>query len=230
MSTLADLLFRTVDGVFAVDAQQRVVLWNPGCAQLFGIPSTEALGRPCGKILQANNPCDRKFCAESCFISRLPDGGQAPKPFPLRARDRAGKDLSFWVNIALVPSQRTGTWTYVHLLHRCQAPDALEILADGAGKAPPRRRTADKNPLPSSIPSTITARELEILKLLSEGLVTRVIAKLLSIRLVTVRNHIQHIQAKLGVHSRAETVAYAYRHNLVYPQFNPGISRTSLPS
>ena len=230
MSTLADLLFRTVDGVFAVDAQQRVVLWNPGCAQLFGIPSTEALGRPCGKILRANNPCDRKFCAESCFISRLPDGGQAPKPFPLRARDRAGKDLSFWVNIALVPSQRTGTWTYVHLLHRCQAPDALEILADGAGKAPPRRRTADKNPLPSSIPSTITARELEILKLLSEGLVTRVIAKLLSIRLVTVRNHIQHIQAKLGVHSRAETVAYAYRHNLVYPQFNPGISRTSLPS
>lgn len=230
MPTLADLLFRTVDGVFAVDARQRVVLWNPGCAQLFGIPSTEALGRPCGKILRANKPCGQTFCAESCFISHPSDGAQVPKPFPLQARDRAGKDLSFWVNIVLVPSQRTGTWTYVHLLHRCQAPDTLDILADGAGKAPSRRRSAKKNPLPSSIPSTITARELEILKLLSEGLVARVIAKLLSIRLVTVRNHIQHIQAKLGVHSRAETVAYAYRHNLVYPRLNPGVTRTSLPS
>ncbi len=230
MPTLADLLFRTVDGVFAVDARQRVVLWNPGCAQLFGIPSTEALGRPCGKILRANKPCGQAFCAESCFISHPSDGAQVPKPFPLQARDRAGKDLSFWVNIILVPSQRTGTWTYVHLLHRCQAPDTLDILADGAGRAPSRRRTAKKNPLPSSIPSTITARELEILKLLSEGLVAAVIAKLLSIRLVTVRNHIQHIQAKLGVHSRAETVAYAYRHNLVYPRLNPGVTRTSLPS
>lgn len=49
----------------------------------------------------------------------------------------------------------------------------------------------------------------------------------MSIRLVTVRHH---IQAKLGVHSRAETVAHAYRHNLVHPRLNPGVAHTSLPS
>ena len=230
MATLADLLFRTVDGVFAVDAKQRVVLWNPGCAQMFGLPSTQILGRPCGKILHAKNPCGQKSCVESCFISRPPDSRHVPKPFPLRARDRAGKDLSFWVNIVLVPSQRTREWTYVHLLHRCDAPDTLKILSDNTVTPPPSGRAAGNNPYASAISAALTTRELEILKLLSEGLVAAVIAKLLSIRLVTVRNHIQHIQAKLGVHSRAETVAYAYRHNLVYSRLNAGVTQTSLPS
>jgi len=35
------------------------------------------------------------------------------------------------------------------------------------------------------------------------------------ISMVTVRNHVQHIEATLAVHSQAEVVAYAYRHNLV---------------
>jgi DNA-binding NarL/FixJ family response regulator len=38
---------------------------------------------------------------------------------------------------------------------------------------------------------------------------------------VTVRNHIQHLISKLGLHSQIEAVAYAYRNNLVAvaPQF-----------
>ena len=61
----------------------------------------------------------------------------------------------------------------------------------------------------------MTPRQQEIVELLAEGKSATVISQELDIRLVTVRNHIQHIQAKLGVHSQAETVAYAYRHNLV---------------
>ena len=44
MATLADLLFRTVDGVFAVDHKQRITYWNPGCEQMLGIPSVRAVG------------------------------------------------------------------------------------------------------------------------------------------------------------------------------------------
>ena len=58
-------------------------------------------------------------------------------------------------------------------------------------------------------------RESEVLALLSEGNSGAVIAERLCISNTTVRNHIQHIQKKLGVHSQAEAIAYSYRHNFL---------------
>jgi DNA-binding NarL/FixJ family response regulator len=63
--------------------------------------------------------------------------------------------------------------------------------------------------------STLTAREFEILTLLSDGLTTPEIARELVISRKTVGTHIEHILIKLGVHSRAEAVALAYRDGLV---------------
>ncbi|MFV1973271.1 MAG: response regulator transcription factor [Thiohalobacterales bacterium] len=83
-------------------------------------------------------------------------------------------------------------------------------------RRPTRGRNSDNGgrPSPASI-SSLTAREQEILQLLAEGLAVPVMSQLLNVSRVTVRNHLQHIQAKLGVHSQSETVAYAYRNNLV---------------
>ncbi|MFV1962819.1 MAG: response regulator transcription factor [Acidimicrobiia bacterium] len=50
-----------------------------------------------------------------------------------------------------------------------------------------------------------------MLQLLTEGLDGKAIAEQLYLSPATVRNHIQHILAKLGVHSRAEAVAFALR-------------------
>jgi DNA-binding NarL/FixJ family response regulator len=63
--------------------------------------------------------------------------------------------------------------------------------------------------------TTLTAREQEILGLLAHGLTTRDIAQDLFISRKTVGTHIEHILLKLGVHSRAEAVAAAYRDGLV---------------
>jgi DNA-binding NarL/FixJ family response regulator len=63
--------------------------------------------------------------------------------------------------------------------------------------------------------STLTARELEILCLLADGLTTRDIAQRLFISRKTVGTHADHILRKLGVHSRTEAVAHAYRDGLV---------------
>jgi two-component system nitrate/nitrite response regulator NarL len=63
--------------------------------------------------------------------------------------------------------------------------------------------------------SALTARELEILRLLADGLTTPDIARHLFISRKTVGTHIEHILAKLGVHSRTEAVALAYRDGLV---------------
>lgn len=63
----------------------------------------------------------------------------------------------------------------------------------------------------------LSPREREILKLLTEGKTQREIASELVISPKTVATHIQHLLAKLGVHSRAQAVAAAYRLGLVEP-------------
>ena len=59
--------------------------------------------------------------------------------------------------------------------------------------------------------AVLTAREAEVLALLSEGLTQPEIAARLVVSPRTVGTHIQHILSKLNVHSRAQAVAMALR-------------------
>jgi DNA-binding NarL/FixJ family response regulator len=61
----------------------------------------------------------------------------------------------------------------------------------------------------------LSPRELQILELLAEGQTQKQIAAELVISPKTVGTHIQHVLAKLGVHSRAQAVARAYHDGLV---------------
>jgi DNA-binding NarL/FixJ family response regulator len=61
----------------------------------------------------------------------------------------------------------------------------------------------------------LTPRELEVLTLLAEGLTQVEISDRLEITSKTVATHIERILGKLGVRSRAQAVAFAYRETLV---------------
>jgi putative two-component system response regulator len=61
----------------------------------------------------------------------------------------------------------------------------------------------------------LTARELEVLSLLAEGLSTEAISERLVISVHTVRNHIQRIIMKLGAHSKLEAVSMALRQGVI---------------
>jgi DNA-binding NarL/FixJ family response regulator len=63
----------------------------------------------------------------------------------------------------------------------------------------------------------LTARELEVLRLLSAGRTTPEICGELAIAPNTLRTHVQNITAKLHVHSKLEAVVFALRHGLVDP-------------
>lgn len=84
------------------------------------------------------------------------------------------------------------------------------------------RRTANRNGNGNgngskSGDAALSPREREILQLLAAGKTQREIATELVISPKTVATHIQHLLAKLGVHSRAQAVAAAYRLGLVEP-------------
>ncbi len=61
----------------------------------------------------------------------------------------------------------------------------------------------------------LTAREVEVLEQLSKGLSYTTIAENIFLAPSTVRKHIEHIYAKLQVHSKLEAVQKAKRNNLI---------------
>jgi DNA-binding NarL/FixJ family response regulator len=60
-----------------------------------------------------------------------------------------------------------------------------------------------------------TAREIEVLQLISEGLVNREIGQRLFLSEETVKSHVRHLLAKLPARSRAHAVAVGFRRGLI---------------
>lgn len=214
MPSLTDLLLRTVDGIFAVDPRQRIVFWNTGCELLFGVPSQQAMGQPCSSIVRGKNPTQQPFCGGGCCIANFAEGANIPTAFPLRAYNARGQEMRLNVSLLLVPSVRKDQRLCMHLLRRGEAINAAVALQTEERLARPNRAREDANRAAPGRACGLTAQEREILKLLAEGLAVGSISRLKNISEVTVRNHVQHIEAKLAVHSQAEAVAYAYRHEL----------------
>jgi DNA-binding NarL/FixJ family response regulator len=88
------------------------------------------------------------------------------------------------------------------------APDELVVRV---------RRLVQRAGAPGSpaISSRLTKRELEVLGLLADGLTQAEIASKLVISQKTVGSHIERILSKLGVRSRTQAVALAFREDLV---------------
>jgi HD-GYP domain-containing protein (c-di-GMP phosphodiesterase class II) len=103
------------------------------------------------------------------------------------------------------------------------APTAAdELLAeaqagrlDGEAVDAVLRAAGHETTVRSARPAGLTAREIEILRLLARGLLNKEIARRLKITPKTVGNHVQHIYAKIGVSSRAAAGLFATEHGLL---------------
>jgi HD-GYP domain-containing protein (c-di-GMP phosphodiesterase class II) len=83
---------------------------------------------------------------------------------------------------------------------------AADAVLHAAGHRTRRRSTAAAG---------LTPRELEVFSLLARGASNREIARLLSISVKTVGNHVEHIYAKTGVSTRAAATLFAMRHGML---------------
>ncbi|MFC8433792.1 response regulator [Streptomyces sp. NPDC057253] len=77
---------------------------------------------------------------------------------------------------------------------------------------PPQPLSASAEP-----PDGLTAREVEVLALIAEGLSNQEIARALHVSTATVKTHINNLFAKTGLKDRAQAVRYAYAKGLVRP-------------
>ena len=86
---------------------------------------------------------------------------------------------------------------------------ASKLLTEFANMS---KQTTDRPQMPAP---KLTDREMEVLKLVAQGMNNRDIAKDLFISENTVKNHIRNILEKLHLHSRMEAVVYAVREKLL---------------
>jgi len=73
----------------------------------------------------------------------------------------------------------------------------------------------EKNHAANNSDDSLTKREIEVLKLLAEGLFNKEIAYMLAISEKTVKNHVSNIFKKINVSDRTQAAVYAIRNNLV---------------
>jgi DNA-binding CsgD family transcriptional regulator len=110
------------------------------------------------------------------------------------------------VRAALGEARFAAAWAVGHAL------PPLEILAEveREGSAAANSERAGRPVTPFGL----TARELEVLRLVASGCSNREIAAALFVTQRTAATHITHILGKLGVESRVEAAAWAVRHGL----------------
>lgn len=75
--------------------------------------------------------------------------------------------------------------------------------------------TTTKLPFSLSSPSILTRREIEVLRLLAQGMTNKQITDQLMISMSTVNTHVQSIYSKLGIASRSAATRYALEHHLI---------------
>jgi two-component system, NarL family, nitrate/nitrite response regulator NarL len=96
--------------------------------------------------------------------------------------------------------------------------DAVAAVARGATVVSARLQAGVADELSGRAPgngSLMTPRESETLRLIAEGLSAPAIGDTLHLSTATVKTHLQHIYAKLGVSERAAAVAEAMRRGLL---------------
>jgi DNA-binding NarL/FixJ family response regulator len=86
---------------------------------------------------------------------------------------------------------------------------AQRRTANGAGEVVPFAPPAKE------LEQEPTRREIEVLQLISEGLVNREIGHRLFLSEETVKSHVRHLLAKLQARSRAHAVAVGFRRGLI---------------
>ena len=105
--------------------------------------------------------------------------------------------------------------------------DAVRVIAAGEALLAPAvtRRLIGEFTRLRSVPDalaptamvTLTPRETEVLRLVAEGMSNPEIARRLVVTEETVKTHVSHILAKLGLRDRTQAVIAAYESGLVVP-------------
>jgi DNA-binding NarL/FixJ family response regulator len=121
----------------------------------------------------------------------------------------------------ILPLLRAGAVGYVTKdVRSTELADAIRTVFNEGAYLPPRITQAvvssiAESPAPNSEQTILTEREIQVVRLIAEGLSNREIAERLGISVKTVDTHRGNILEKLNVHNTAELIKYAMRKGII---------------
>jgi DNA-binding CsgD family transcriptional regulator len=205
----------TGDAAFVVSLDCQFLAWGARAQQLFGFGPAEVLGRYCYDVLPACNASGQCVCSVNCPLVTAARFGYSPGPSEVRICAKGNR--SIWVRVSpivlragygnvcavLVLASDVSRYKFAEQLVRWLVSrlDETEVSAGfRAGDATAMLR--------SSFPD-LTPREAEVLWAAVAGEDYHGIASSLGMQPATVRNHLQRVLGKLGVHSQRRAVLKA---------------------
>jgi len=222
MKRLFQSLSKTEDGAFIIDGRHRIIFWNPAAEAILGYTAGEVSGLQCYEILGGRDEQGRTLCQQYCQIAiQAKQGGVMPNR-DVRVHTHSGEDR--WINVTTLAYQvenKANDQVIIHLFRDSTAQKSYQDFVSQVLSASEQLHQDNNGSQataavpPSANGNSLTEREWQILELLAQGLDTNEIAAALIISPSTVRNHVQNILGKLGVHSRLEAIAYVYQHGLM---------------
>jgi len=219
MDEILAVLSRTTDGVYAVDRDQRIIFWNTAAERMLGYPADEIIGRPCHEIFHGEPRPGCLHCQPNCPVMRAASRHESVPTYNLLSRTREGRPILLNVSV-IIPLDGTSPYATIHLFrdatHQLQYETYVDQILCAAARLPnPQTTLTQERPYAQSVYAPLSPREKEVLNLLVQGQAAQKIAQTLCISYATVRNHLQKILHKLGVHSQREAVKLAMEHRLV---------------
>jgi DNA-binding CsgD family transcriptional regulator len=171
-----------------------VAYCNQRAVKLLGFEACEMVGRRCWDALGLVDSAGTPFCNANCPVQGQARRGRLTPRHRVISFSESRAPLDLELLTFVVPPRKSGRQPILHLL----LPATIEVVT--ARSAPDRL-------------GRLSSREAEILNLLASGHDTAMIAARLSISASTVRNHVQHILAKLGVHDRLQAILTLFQNH-----------------
>lgn len=201
----------TVDGLFCVDRDQRIVHWAPSAERVLGFSAAEVMGRPCYEILGPNQPPTHPHCQKNCSVVVNARRRRPTRDFDVRVRS---EHQDSWLNVSIVLADagERKSPLIVHLVRDVTDRRTVDSLTAAVGYE--AERDQDEPPKNGGLPP-LSRRERQVIQLLAHGYSASAVAESLGISPITVRNHITRAMAKLGVRTRLEAVVHAAKTGLL---------------
>lgn len=209
---LRQLLDRCADPAFALTTDGVIQMWNPAAARLTGFAADQASHQSFTALLDARgplgNPLDTAYCPRA-----IRDGGVPSFDLQVRAHD----GRAVWLNVSILAfaALRSSPALVVHIAHDItpsrRRRETYERLVEAARDIV---QFADEEQHLVPV-SPLTVQEQRVLRAFAEGLGPEQVAHALGISMQTLRNHLHHVNRKLGTHNRLEAVTHAQHHRLI---------------
>ena len=209
------LLERTADAAFVLSDVGEIRYWNKAAERLLGYTAEDVRDKSCHEVLQGIGPLGTRVCHEGCTLMECAGKHTEIPNFDMSVQARSGQRL--WINISTLvfENSRTSQRLLIHLAHDISDQKKTELLVQKMIGLSQQFVDLTESAVRAVPISPLSEQEVSVLRLFASGKHSVEIAKSLHISQQTLRNHLHHINQKLGTHNRLEAVMNAIHRKLI---------------